>query len=122
MDFVANTEIIRATQKQSDKAEQATIKMFYQIEQTKINGWEEMAKDWLLQSEKQKTIVESLRTLLNSSWMERRNINRMEMLLHSAESACRCEGEEGDEEEEEIRVISPFGEEVKEVNGRDEKK
>ncbi|KAH7823155.1 uncharacterized protein MONOS_4768 [Monocercomonoides exilis] len=55
-------------------------------------------------------------------WMERRSINRMEMLMQSPGFADRCEGKEGEEGEEEVRVISSFEEEVKEVNGRDEKK
>ncbi|KAH7827955.1 uncharacterized protein MONOS_17234 [Monocercomonoides exilis] len=58
MDFETNTEIIRAIQKQSDKTEQATIKMFYQIEMLfilhsiKVNCWEEMIKDRLYKSKR----------------------------------------------------------------------
>ncbi|KAH7818793.1 uncharacterized protein MONOS_9558 [Monocercomonoides exilis] len=149
---------------ESDKTEQATIEMFDQnkmlfiLHSLKINGWEEMIKDKLLQSGRRQDelickgvlfntigdilqslaetltlivlvglcfwqhlplkasalfpsirIIESLRALLNgipsmlnSTLMGKADIERMEMLLQSVESADRCEeggGVGGGEEE-----------------------
>ncbi|KAH7814675.1 uncharacterized protein MONOS_18494 [Monocercomonoides exilis] len=68
-------------------------------------------------------IIESLRTslnripsMLNSIWMEKTVIDRVEMLLQSIESADKCEGKEREEGEEVVRDIRPFG------NGRDDKR